>query len=397
MRVAFFSDNFHPELGGIQDSIEVLARQLAAQGHQIDFYVPRYSARDYAQAGLAPREIELGSAVTVHRLPSVSYPSPTNQSRLAIPSPAPFRGKRRPDVIHAHTIFGMGLNGLAAAKALKIPIVGTNHTAIKAFSPHITVSMDSAVAYTRWFFNRCDLASAPSRSVFDEIGAPRPPLSVIPNAIDVEMFKPAEPGRKSALKARLGLSDATIVYAGRLGVEKNIDDIVRAIATARETFPSIGLAIAGHGTDGDRLRKMAAGLGLDANVRFFGTLGKASLAELFQASDLFVTMSRSETQCLALTQAMACGLPVIGANSRALPEFISERTGVLVEEGNHVMLAAHMVRLLRDGPLGRRLADGAWRAAQSFSPARITAMWEACYDALSPRRARSAACSGCRT
>lgn len=55
MRVAFFSDNFHPELGGIQDSIEVLARQLATHGHQIDFYVPRYSARDYARAGLAPR------------------------------------------------------------------------------------------------------------------------------------------------------------------------------------------------------------------------------------------------------------------------------------------------------------------------------------------------------
>ena len=118
---------------------------------------------------------------------------------------------------------------------------------------------------------------------------------------------------------------------------------------------------------------------------------------MFQASDIFVTMSRSETQCLALTQAMACGLPVIGANSRALPEFISDDTEVLVEEGNHAMLAEHMVRLLRDGPLCRRLAEGAWRAAQSFSPDCIAASWEACYDTLSARHDQRPINAGCRT
>jgi glycosyltransferase involved in cell wall biosynthesis len=211
------------------------------------------------------------------------------------------------------------------------------------------------------------------------------------------MFTPADPARKSALKARFGLSEATIVYAGRLGVEKNIDEVVRAVAAAKDAVPSIGLAIAGHGSDEVRLRKLVAELGLESEVRFFGTLDKATLAQLFQSSELFATMSRSETQCLALIQAMACGLPALGADARALPEFISDRTGVLVEAGDPALLAAEMVRLLGDGARRRQLADGAWRAAQDFSPARIAALWETSYATLAmTARAARAGVAGCR-
>ena len=131
------------------------------------------------------------------------------------------------------------------------------------------------------------------------------------------------------IKTRLGLSDHTIVYAGRLGIEKNLDAVLRAVAISKQSYPSIRLVIAGHGADEGRLRNLAECLDLTSNVRFLGTLDKPVLSELFQGSDIFVTMSASETQCLALIQAMASGLPVIGANARALPEFINQSFGFL--------------------------------------------------------------------
>src|SRR5689334_12221854 len=88
MRIAIFSDNFYPEIGGIQDSIEALAKALGQRGHAVDFYVPRYGHRDFARIGAAPVELNLGPRIRIHRLRSVPFPSSTKQSRAVFPTPA---------------------------------------------------------------------------------------------------------------------------------------------------------------------------------------------------------------------------------------------------------------------------------------------------------------------
>jgi 1,2-diacylglycerol 3-alpha-glucosyltransferase len=391
MRVAIFSDNFYPEIGGIQDSIEALANALGQRGHAVDFYVPRYGHREFERINADPVELNLGPDVRIHRLHSVPFPSSTKQSRAVFPVPASWfhlPTATRPDVIHTQTFFGVGLNALAMGRRLGIPVAGTNHTAIKAFGSYLPFGMDAAAAYVLWYYNRCNFVTAPSRSVFDELGQGRlhRPLQVVSNPIATEVFHPVARVVKCRLKTELHLPGPTIVYAGRLGSEKNIDPILHALALLKQRIPTAELVIAGHGSQERHLRTLVQRIGLEPNVRFVGTLPKSSLAELFQASDVFVTMSTSETQGMALLQAMACGIPVIGANARALPEYIGRDRGFLVEASDVAALSDRLADLLGNPELRSQLGGGGASYVKQFATERIADQWEHHYQLLIERK-----------
>ena len=384
MRIAVFSDNFYPEIGGIQDSIEALAKALNQRGHFVDFYVPKYGRGDYELIKAEPHEIFLGQNIRICRLCSIPFPSSTRQSRMVLPSPISwlrlFQGPR-PDIIHSQTFFGVGLNALLTSRLLRIPIVGTNHTAVKAFGSYVPFGMDKIVAYVLWYYNQCDLVTAPSRSVFSELGSTklRPPHDVVSNPIATEIFRPVSPERQHELKREFCLCGPTVAYAGRLGAEKNIDTIFRALALVKRQIPSIELAIAGHGSFEKNLRKLARQLSIEANVKFLGTLPKQSLARLFQACDVFVTMSTSETQGMALLQAMACGTPVVGANIRALPEYINEECGFVIDPSDIDSLSNRIMHLLADATLRSTLGRNAASFARQFSTEIVVDKWESIY------------------
>ncbi|MBI4095107.1 MAG: glycosyltransferase [Candidatus Liptonbacteria bacterium] len=388
MRIAIFSDSFYPEIGGIQDSIIALGTQLAGRGHALFYYVPRHPKRHYTIAKLPYGEISLGPNIHIRRFFAVPYPGPTRQASAVIPTGLRWIAmqKEKFDVIHTQTFFGVGLEALAAAKFLRVPIVGTNHWAISEFKHYSPIARELfsrwSVRYASWYYNHCSYVTGPSRSVIGEMiknGLTRP-HGVVSNPIDTATFRPVTPKKKGELKKKLGLSRATIVYAGRLAQEKKIDVILRAIPLIKKKIPAITLAIAGHGSALPELRQMITRTNIEREVKFFGTLSKPLLAELYQASEVFVIMSTSETQSMVLLQAMACGLPAIAADWRALPEYVNENNGFLVPPGNERLLAERFTHLMGNPALRESLGKGAHASVQNFSPEKIAARWETIYD-----------------
>src|SRR5271168_3550691 len=136
MRIAMFTDNYYPELGGIQDSILASARELGARGNAVAIFAPTASPRDFACANLPVAEQQVGPDVEIHRMFSLPMPGSTGQSRLVVPTARRWRTLAgfRPDVIHSHTFLGAGLEALAASRRLGIPLVGTNHWAVGGFA-----------------------------------------------------------------------------------------------------------------------------------------------------------------------------------------------------------------------------------------------------------------------
>jgi len=382
-----FTDYFFPELGGIQDSIATTSRSLGMRGHRVDIYAPRYAPRDYQRIGAPVCEPDLGANVRVRRRPSLSFPSSTGQSRAALLSPigwAGLTGREKPDVIHVHSFFGIGLEALLNGTFLRMPVIGTNHTTIAGFGPYIPVSVDRASAYVAWFYNRCDYVTAPSRSVLEELEAAGlcRPGEVVSNPIDTRLFRPVRADEHAALRASFGLSRPTITYAGRLGPEKNIEVLLHAAAALRDRGIIAELAIAGHGSHEPVLRTRAADLGLGQRVRFFGTLSPDELARLLRVSDTFAIMSTSETQSMVLLQAMASGVPVVAANVRALPEFVDPANGVLVDPHDPARLAQVLEDLLASADRRGQLGSAGRRSAQKYGVEIVTDAWEALYGSV---------------
>ncbi len=365
MKIAVFTDYFFPELGGIQDSIAITTRSLGLRGHSIAIHAPRYGARDYRMVNATLRESDLGGNVRIHRRWSLPFPSSTRQSRVALPSPlvlAALTGRARPDIIHTHSFFGMGLEAVLAGTMLGIPVIGTNHTTIAGFGPHIPVSVERATAYVMWYYNRCAQVTAPSRSVFEELGMERlrRPHLVISNPIDIGLFTPGNAAERAASCARFGLPGPTITFAGRLGPEKNIEVLLHAMAALRDQGVAADLAIAGHGAHERALRALAAELRIGERVRFLGTLAPEDLARLLQISDIFAMLSTSETQEAMSGAVAGDGLRRggrVAANSRAFKlEFVGPANGVLVEPHDSVALAAAFSDLLDRPDRRRRMA-----------------------------------------
>ena len=391
MKLAFYTDSFHPELGGIQDSIAAQAQSLGARGHQLLIVAPAACPRDYRLAGLAPDEPDLGPEVRILRLPSISLPGSTGQSRLA--TGAGDTGRRvaafAPDLVHVHTFLSAGWLGARLARRLGVPLIGTNHWAADGFGLYAPRRLEAPVARGFMkavcrFYRRCALVTAPSQATADAmraVGFPGP-VTVVSNPIDIEDFRPADDEARRRLRGALGLDGPTLIYAGRLAIEKKVDVLIDAFSRLAATHPAATLVLAGHGSARAGLEARAGRLGLAGRVRFVGSLPHADLAGWFQASDLFVTASTSESQCMALLQAMACARPAVVVDSRALPEVLGPEAGLVARPDDADDLARKLTRLVDDPALARRCGTAARDRALQSAISAVTDQWERLYEPL---------------
>ena len=388
MKIAIFSDNFYPELSGISDSILTLGKELAKNNHMVDYYVPFYSNKNYRQANVLNQELDLGNNIKINRLFSFSFPTSTGQARMVIPLISTLKNIRnfKPDIIHSQLFFGAGLDALLASRWPKIPFVGTNHTAISEFVRYSPIKSEwfknLSLRYVSWYYNACDFVTAPSQFVFDEMVQHgfHKPHQVLSNPIDTEEFTPVTPEKKAELKMEFNLPKHVIFYAGRIAAEKNIDIIIKALAVAQKQIPDLKLVIAGQGAAMESLKKLAKELQIENNVIFLGLLNKSALVRYYQSSDVFVITSTSETQSLVLMQGMASGIPAIGVRARALPEYINDQNGLLVEPGDFKTLAEKIVFLINNPDKLELLGRGALDFVQKFSTPHIAQEWISVYN-----------------
>jgi glycosyltransferase involved in cell wall biosynthesis len=385
MRIAIYSDNFYPELSGISDSLIALAQELAKRGHFIHFFVPRYSKDDHTLSNLSGAEIDLGPNVGITRFSSFYYGAGSGQGRLVIPYGRIAAVREfNPDVIHTQTFFGVGIEALIASYVLGKPLVGTNHTAIKEFlryNPLKSAWSDKLVVkYVNWYYSRCITVTAPSKSVFEEMDADgfEKKGIVLSNPIDTDTFRPLED--RDAIRKKLGVGNYPIIHAGRLATERSIDVIIRALPLVQKEIPEAELVISGRGVAEQDLRALAAELGVADSVKFLGFVEQSTLIEAYNAGRVFAITSTADTQSLVMMQAMACGIPVVGVRARALPEYINDTNGFLVEPGDSVALAERIVQILKSEPLQAKLGAGGRATALKYSPPAIAEQWEKIYQ-----------------
>jgi 1,2-diacylglycerol 3-alpha-glucosyltransferase len=211
MRIALFSDNFYPELSGINDTIVTTGKELKARGHDILYVGPRYTPADYA---IAKRQFPLkkeddtpGDNLPVLRLPSMHMPlSPTGQSRFAFPYGKTLDevAKWKPDIIHTQSPYGAGFAAKKLAKRLKVPLVGTNHTAIEDFFPFGT--RFAMRRFDAWYYNHCGIVTTPYQTLIERMRKAgfHQPAQVLPNPADLREFLPptCRGARRAAQSAR---------------------------------------------------------------------------------------------------------------------------------------------------------------------------------------------------
>jgi glycosyltransferase involved in cell wall biosynthesis len=268
----------------------------------------------------------------------------------------------RPEVIHVATPGPLGACGLAVAKLLGIPVVGSYHTELGPYALHLTRDLlvaEAMTGYVDWFYSRCDSVLTPTLAVGRRLADRGIPgrIDLWSRGVDTALFTPAR--RDAALRTRLlGGGAALALSVGRVSREKRLDVLLDAVALAERDVPGLRLAIVGDGPAREELERSAPSC-----VSFLGELGGEELAAVYASADLFCFPSTTDTFGQVLLEASASGLAVVAADSGGVRELVDDgATGILVTPDDQEALARTIARLA--GSEARRTQLGwAGRAA----------------------------------
>jgi len=151
---------------------------------------------------------------------------------------------------------------------------------------------------------------------------PIPPVVIIPNAIAIERFGPAE--KDPELVQRHGLAGKRVIMTlGRMAANeraKGFDELIELMPRLRELCPDLVYLCAGDGDDRERLEAKARALGCEDIVVFTGRIPEARKADYFRLADAYVHPSQMEGFGIVLLEALACGIPVVGSTVDATEE-----------------------------------------------------------------------------
>jgi glycosyltransferase involved in cell wall biosynthesis len=208
----------------------------------------------------------------------------------------------------------------------------------------------------------------------ETLGDAAPRLDVVPNALP------------SGFRPRSTLQTRTVVIAGRLVAEKQIDHAVTAWATVAQYHPDWQLRIFGDGPLSGALRRQIDMLGLHDCVQLNGN--SKHLAEEWAKASIATLTSRNEAFGLVLAEAHAAGVPVVSYDSPNGPRevVVDGQTGILVPPGDTDALASSLMFLIQDSELRQRMGAAALASVNRFSPAVVTAHWERIFHELVAER-----------
>ena len=318
MRLALVTDTCTPQVNGVSTVLRRMAAALTDARHAVALVAPEYP------------DVKPDGEDTL-RVPSKAFP-PYPAIRLSLPAfgrVANFLDRFRPDLVHVATEGPLGLAGRRYAVHRHLPLVTSYHTDFPRYCRHYGVAALEPLVwrFLAWFHRPAALTHTPGEQVRSQLLSHGLSNVVLwGRGVDTQRFHHEH--RDLRLRRRLGISDGEIavLHVGRLAAEKNLDTLVSAWTTVRETMgPRLRFVLAGDGPLGARLSAA-----MPWAIRF-GFLELELLATLYASCDLCVLPSATETCGLVALEAMASGLPVVAADAGGFRESVVKgRTGILV-------------------------------------------------------------------
>ncbi|MDT8285025.1 MAG: glycosyltransferase [Thermovirgaceae bacterium] len=330
MNVCMFTNTYLPHVGGVARSVASFALDLRKLGHRVQVVAPTFANEDGSQAE---------EEDDVLRVPAIQHFSGSDFS-VRIPLPFIIDDKIdefRPDVIHSHHPFLLGDAAFRAAYRRGLPLVFTHHTLYEQYvhyvSPESEYMKQIAINLATKYANLCNLVIAPSGSIarlITERGVTSP-IEVIPTGVDFEYFRSGD-GESFRRFFGIPMNAQVVGHLGRLAPEKNLEYLCDAVIKALKKMPDeTRFLVIGSGPDDSLIQEMFQKEGLEDRLIMAGSQSGRKLADAYNAMNLFVFSSKSETQGMVLTEAMAASTPVIALDaSGARDVVIDDQNGRLL-------------------------------------------------------------------
>ncbi|WKA53345.1 N-acetyl-alpha-D-glucosaminyl L-malate synthase BshA [Planococcus shixiaomingii] len=366
----------YPTVGGSGVVATELGKMLAEKGHEVHFITsstPFRLSRNYPN--VYSHQVDVNSY-------SVFQYAPYDIA-LATKIAEVIKNEKL-DLMHVHyaiphavcAILGRDMAGS------NIGIVTTLH------GTDITVlGTDSSLKEAiRYGIEKSDVVTAVSDSLKAqtyEMINPNQDILTVYNFVDEREYHLKEVGQ---LKKEFGIQEdeKVLVHVSNFRKVKRVGDVIDTFYRVQKQVAS-KLLLIGDGPEMGRAIQQARELGIEEHILFLGK--RDNLSELYNISDLKLLLSEKEAFGLVLLEAMACGVPCIGARIGGMPEIIEQCiNGYLVDLGDVEQAAAYALEILTNPELQQQLKKGALETVESrFHSTAILEQYEAIYESLLDR------------
>ncbi len=330
----------HLNIGGISSYVLTLASGIKKRGHNV------YIASSGGQ--LLSRFIEEGIVyipIPIKTKSEISYKVLISKFKLL-----KYIKEKNIEIIHANTRVTQVLSFLMQRSCSR-PYVSTCHGFFKKrFFRKI---------FPCWGNRVIAISESVREHLTKDFKVKQEDIRVVHNGIDLERFRSQSRQERIQTKNKLGLHDGPVVgIVARLSEEKGHTYLIKAMEVVIAKIPKAQLLIVGEGKTREELVNLTKAAALEKNIFFLPSV--MDTQEILSALDLFVLPSLKEGLGLALMEAMACGLCVIGSDVGGIKSLIQDRyNGLLVRPADSRELSYAILELLQNPDRAESLGTNA--------------------------------------
>jgi glycosyltransferase involved in cell wall biosynthesis len=352
LKIAYFLDNFYPQINGVVTSSINTIFELSKRDHEI-FGFASYSCKNFNNM---PDDYfpfnsyyQKGSAAFVYPDFTLTYPfSSKVEHQLK---------KFMPDIIHFHAPITMGYQAIRLGQKYGIPVVGTFHTFF-AEPEYLNVigKKESKFLYnfgwwySNQFFNKCSAVVSPAKITAEILIKNRldNEVHVIPNGVDIKKYSKFKFTDKT-FNIPIKKNEDWILFIGRLSKEKCLDVLIKSMTIVMGKNKNARLLLIGDGPYKNDLINLIKKFKLENKIYFTGMIPNKDLLEsgIIKKMKLFATSSTSENQPMTIIESMMFGLPIVGVDAKGVPEMI-DNNGYIVRPNDYESMAECILKVLNN-------------------------------------------------
>jgi len=254
--------------------------------------------------------------------------------------------------------------------ALRKPIILTMHG---GNLPEYSSRHSSSV---KWLLNAADAVTAPSPYLFSKMSQYRKDITLIPNAIDIDLYPFIQ--RKTVEPSLIWLRAFHQIY--------NPEMAIKVVDIIKKSMPEVRLLMIGP-DKGDksfqRVQRLVSRLNLENQVCFPGKCLKSEVPYWLNQGDIFINTTNFDNTPVSVLEALACGLCVVSTNVGGIPHLLKDgENALLVPPDDVSKMAEAVLRILNENGLAHKLSNNARSYAENCDWKIVIQKWQKLFNEI---------------
>jgi glycosyltransferase involved in cell wall biosynthesis len=359
MHVIQVAPRFPPAIGGLEEHVYQISRELVRRGHNVAVVTSNES-----DGKACPVQTETVEGIRVYRFPL--FMPKMFRELWFIPEILKSFLQLRGDIIHVHGYRCLSsFNAVYFAQLRNIPSVLTPH----GIYPTRSVMNGLAKAVFDRVFGRLLLSfsdkiialSEHNRRLLLQVGASADKIVMVPNGVNIEDY--ANLRRSKEILDELNSDGPLLLYVGRIDWNKRVENVVEAMPLILKDFPSARFVLVGpdYGNYVNMLMDLARKLEVEHSLVIAGNVSRDKLRQFYSVADVFLLPSSYEGFGLSMLEAMSSRIPVIASSSGGPGDILDHEVHAwLLKESTPDEISKSVYAVLKDDSLRENLVKKAF-------------------------------------